>query len=176
MHRVAHNKNAFESRGDRLITHGMTVFSAILGVIGECDVLEFIRTEQGVVLYGKDGRWNLYPIEYKRGSCDSEGGDALQLCGQAMCLEEMFCCTIHTGALYFGETKHRQMIEFSPDLREQVKNSLAEMHELSRKGCTPKAKLKKSCGACSLASLCLPKLDLAGKASEYINRSLEEEC
>ena len=121
MHEAVHDKGFFESRGDRLITRGMAVFSAVLGVSGECDALEFLRSENGITLVGRDGLWQPYPVEYKRGSFRSESGDQLQLCAQAMCLEEMLCCTIPEGALYFGETRRRMTVSLTPELREQVK-------------------------------------------------------
>ena len=175
MHQKAHDKDSFESRGNLLITRGMSVFSANLGISGECDVLEFIRAENGVTLSGREGRWMPYPVEYKRGSSDIGGAAALQLCAQAMCLEEMLCCIIPEGALYFGETKHRQVVDFTADLREQVKTLLAEMHDLYSRGYTPRVKAKKSCRACSMEQLCLPKLERAGNVSAYLRASLEEE-
>ena len=115
-----------------------------------------------------------YPVEYKRGSFNSETGDTLQLCCQAMCLEEMLCCTIPEGALYFGETKRRMPVEFSAELREEVKAALTEMHELYNRGYTPKVKPKKSCNACSLAEICVPKLNRAGTAKEYLLANLDD--
>ena len=175
MHKNAHDEDAFESRGDRLITRGMAVFSATLGVSGECDAVEFIRDDRGVALAGREGTWIPYPIEYKRGSFNSESGDLLQLCGQAICLEEMLCCSISGGALYFGETRRRVKVEFDAELRELVKDSLSEMHELYRRGYTPKVKPKKSCRACSLVEICVPKLSKTTSAKEYLRANLEEE-
>ena len=173
MHEAVHDKGFFESRGDRLITRGMAVFSPTLGVSGECDVLEFIRQGDGIALAGKEGTWMPFPVEYKRGSFNSETGDTLQLCGQAMCIEEMLCCKIPEGALYFGETKRRVAVEFTPELREKVTVALAEMHELYKRGHTPIVKQRKSCKACSLIEICLPKLDKSGTASEYLRANLE---
>ena len=173
MHKAAHDKSFFESRGDLLITRGMNVFSATLGVAGECDVVEFVRHKQGITLRGKAGTWQPYPVEYKRGSYNEDAGDRLQLCGQAMCLEEMLCCTIPEGALYYGETRRRMVVEFVPELRQQVKDSLSEMHELYRRGYTPKVKPKKSCRACSLVELCLPKLYGVKSAKDYLREHLE---
>ena len=78
----------------------MRILSRTLGVSGACDVLEFRRSEQGVPLKGREGLWQPYPVEYKRGKPKEGTEDALQLCGQAMCLEEMLCCEIPRGALY----------------------------------------------------------------------------
>lgn len=91
MHQRAHNSQLQESRGDLLIIRGMSIFSPSLGVSGQCDVVEFHRDPSGVSLHGREGTWKPYPIEYKRGRPKENQADALQLCGQAMCLEEMLC-------------------------------------------------------------------------------------
>ena len=146
-----------ESRGDLLIVRAMRIHSAVLGVSGECDVVEFHRSENGVTLQGRDGLWSPFPIEYKRGKPKPHGADELQLCGQAMCLEEMLCCQISDGALFYGEPRRQTPVEFT-ELRQRVRDSLAEMHDYLRRGCTPKVKPQKGCSACSLKELCLPEL------------------
>lgn len=174
MHQRAHDKDLFESRGDLLITRGMQVASATLGVSGECDVVEFHRSESGISLPGREGLWQPYPVEYKRGSPNTTSANALQLCGQALCLEEMLCCQIPVGALYYGETRHREQVEFTPALRQEVQESLAEMHQLQTRGYTPKVKPSKSCNACSLKDLCLPRLMKAQSVSKYLHAHLED--
>ncbi len=134
MHQNAHDKGFRESRGDVLVTRGMAVFSAVMGISGECDVLEFHREETGIPLKGREGLWQPYPVEYKRGEPNERSGDTLQLCAQAMCLEEMLCCTVPEGALYYGELRHRMDVVFTPALREQVRTLLEEMHDLYRRG------------------------------------------
>ena len=89
LHANAHNGDLTESRGDLLITRDMRVFSRTLGVSGACDVLEFHRGGTGIPLAGREGLWQPFPVEYKRGRPKEHDADALQLCGQAMCLEEM---------------------------------------------------------------------------------------
>ena len=101
-------------------------------------------------------------------------GDALQLCGQAMCLESMLCCDIPEGALYYGEIRRRQRVSFTPELREQVQTMLSQMHELYKRGYTPKVKPTKSCNACSLKELCLPKLMRNKSVSAYLKAAMEE--
>ena len=103
MHENAHDGSFTESRGDLVITRDMRVFSRTLGVSGACDVLEFRRGETGIPLKGREGLWQPYPVEYKRGKPKEGTEDTLQLCGQAMCLEEMLCCEIPCGALYYRE-------------------------------------------------------------------------
>ena len=97
LHENAHDGIRTESRGDLLITRDMRVFSRTLGVSGACDVLEFRRGGTGVPLTGREGLWQPFPVEYKRGLPKEHDADALQLCGQAMCLEEMLCCETRQG-------------------------------------------------------------------------------
>ena len=173
-HENAHNTGFQESRGDRFITRGVSVCSSELGVSGQCDVLEYHRGCTGIPIAGKDGLWQPYPVEYKRGSPREDTGDTLQLCGQAMCLESMLCCDIPEGALYYGEVRRREKVAFTPELRNQVRQMLAEMHELYRRGYTPKVKPTKSCNACSMKDLCLPRLMKTRSVSAYLREAMEE--
>lgn len=92
LHERTHNETLHEKRGDLVTVRGVRVFSRRLGVSGQCDVLELRRDEAGVPLPGREGKWLAYPVEYKRGEPKEDNCDAAQLCGQAMCLEEMLCC------------------------------------------------------------------------------------
>lgn len=174
MHQNTHNKDFSESRGDLIVTRGMNVFSAALGVSGECDVLEFHRGNEGIPLKEREGLWQPYPVEYKRGKPNAQSGDTLQLCGQAMCLEEMLCCPIPEGALYYGELRRRHPVSFTEELRQAVRDNLSEMHALYRRGSTPMVKTSKACNACSLKDLCLPKLMRCTAPSDYLRQHLEE--
>ena len=123
----------------------------------------------------EEGLWVPYPVEYKRGSPKPHQADELQLCAQALCLEEMLCCTIAEGALFYGGTRRRVTVPFLPALRTQVYSMAEEMHQLRRRGYTPKVKPSKGCSACSLKELCLPVL-MRGKAVEaYLRQAIEEE-
>ena len=86
----------------------MPVYSRELGISGECDVVEFHRSQDGITLFGRDGLYEVIPIEYKRGKPKENDVDILQLMAQALCLEEMLCCQISFGYLYYGETRHRK--------------------------------------------------------------------
>ena len=174
LHEKAHGGGT-ESRGDLLIVRAMRIHSAVLGVSGECDVVEFHRSENGVTLQGRDGLWSPFPIEYKRGKPKQDTTDALQLCGQAVCLEEMLCCEIPQGALYYGEPHRRTEVDFTPELRQEVTDLLIEMHDLYQRGYTPKVKPSKSCNACSLKELCLPKLLRSRSVSAYLRGAMEDE-
>ena len=174
LHQNAHDTAFQESRGDRIITRGVSIYSAELGVSGQCDVLEYHRGSIGIPLPGKDGLWQPFPVEYKRGRPREDTGDALQLCGQAMCLETMLCCDIPEGALFYGEIRRRAVVPFTGELRSQVRELLAQMHDLYRRGYTPKVKPSRSCGACSLKELCLPKLMKNRSVADYLKAAMEE--
>ena len=113
-------------------------------------------------------------MEYKRGSPKENSADALQLCAQAMCLETMLCCDIPEGALYYGEIRRREYVRLDQELRDQVREMLIQMHSLYKRGYTPKVKPTKSCNACSLRELCLPKLLKSRSVSAYLKAAMEE--
>jgi CRISPR-associated exonuclease Cas4 len=175
MHERAHDKSVSELRGDLLTVRGMPVFSNELGVSGTCDVVEFRRSENGISLVGRPGTWLPYPVEYKRGRPKAEDADRLQICCQAMCLEEMLLIEIFEGSLYYGETRHREIVEFTPTLRDLVRSELAEMHKYSEQGYTPKVKTGNHCRACSINALCLPKLNKNLSATKYVAERFGED-
>ncbi len=174
-HENAHNGEMTESRGDLLITRDMRIFSAALGISGACDVLEFHRGESGIPLRNRDGLWQPFPVEYKRGKPKTHNADELQLCAQALCLEEMLCCEIPKGALYYGEPRRRTDVVFTPELRQEVRSLLEEMHRLYAHGHTPKVKVGKNCNACSLKELCLPRLMKSRSVTDYLRHGMEAE-
>ena len=174
MHERVHDQEFRESRGDRLTVRGLAIHSAQLGVSGQCDAVEFFKDPDGISLRDRDGLWRPYPVEYKRGRPKEHGADELQLCAQAMCLEEMLCCAVPEGALYYGEPRRRTVVSFTPELRGQVRDSLAEMHELYKRRYTPKVKPSKACNACSLKDLCLPKLMGRKTVADYLATAMEE--
>lgn len=174
MHEHVHDQEFRESRGDRLIVRGLAIHSAELGISGQCDAVEFHRDTTGIPLQNREGLWLPYLVEYKRGKPKEHNADELQLCAQAICLEEMLCCTVSEGALYYGEPRRRSVVSFTPELRGQVQHNLAEMHELYQRHHTPKAKPSKACNACSLKELCLPKLMSRKKVADYLAAAVEE--
>ena len=174
MHQRAHDRDRKEVRDGAVITRGMSVFSARLGISGACDVVEFHPDPEGVPLSGRAGRWRPFPVEYKRGAPKPHDADELQLCAQAMCLEEMLCCSISEGALFYGEPHRRTPVLFSSELRQQVAAFADEMHQYYRRGHTPKARPGRFCNACSLKDLCLPQLTRRGAVSGYLRKAVDE--
>ena len=173
MHERVHDQEFRESRGDRLTVRGLAIRSAQLGISGQCDAVEFYRDPDGISLRDREGLWQPYPVEYKRGKPKEDNADELQLCAQAMCLEEMLCCTVPEGALYYGEPRRRTVVPFTLELRQQVRDSLTEMHQLYQRRYTPKVKPSKACNACSLKDLCLPKLMSHKKVADYLSAAME---
>lgn len=175
MHENAHDKDSTEKRKNLVITRGMPIFSRMLGVRGDCDVVEFHLHKDGILLKNYTGSYQPVPVEYKRGKPKEHDADILQLCAQAMCLEEMLVCKIDAGYLYYGETKRRLLVEFDKVLRKKVINSFERMHQLYTKNHTPKVKVSKACKACSLAELCIPKLNRKLSVTDYLSQNLGEE-
>ena len=175
LHERAHDETIRERSRDKISIRGLRVSSATLGISGACDVVEFIQCENGARLAGENGFWQPYPIEYKRGSSKISDADRLQLCAQAMCLEEMLGCPISEGALFYGETRRRERVALEEALRAQVVQMISEMHEYYRRGYTPKVKAGKHCNACSLKELCLPVLCKSSSAQTYIRQHIGEE-
>ena len=174
MHRKAHDPYLEENRKDILITRALPVSSRKMGVSGECDVVEFHKCEDGVRLYGHRGLYRIYPIEYKKGTPKITDEDILQLAAQVMCLEEMFSAVIPEGAIFYGETRRREAVEITNDLKNRVRDMFQEMHQYYERRYTPKVKWSKRCNGCSLKDICLPKLGNTVSAKEYVKRALEE--
>ena len=175
MHKRAHDPYLVEKRKDLLVARSLPIASRLLGVSGECDVVEFHRCEDGVKLHGHRGLFSVYPIEYKKGKPKVTEEDRLQLAAQVLCLEEMFSTEIPEGALFYGETRRREVITITEELRQEVIDMFQEMHQYFDRKYTPKMKYSKSCNACSLRDICLPRLGKSGSVRAYITQMLKEE-
>lgn len=175
LHEKAHDVTSEEKRGDLIISRAMPIHSRELGISGECDIVEFHRGNTGITLAGRDGKYEVVPIEYKRGHPKKNDVDILQLTAQAMCLEEMLCCVIPYGYLFYGETRHRSKVVFEEAIRQKVRDSFQEMHQYYERRYTPRVKRTKSCNACSLKDICLPALGVGKSASYYIDKALSQE-
>lgn len=171
MHERAHDEGLRERRGDVIVVRGLVVRSANLGIWGKCDVVEFHQSAEGHPLIGEDGLWQALPVEYKHGRIKPGNADRLQLCAQAMCLEEMLASEIGHGCLYYGSTHSRERVEFSARLRKEVVDAFSEMHQLYRRRHIPKVRQFSACRSCSLFEECIPKVSNRSVAS-YIAKTL----
>lgn len=174
LHEKTHDNTIKEKRGDLIVSRGMAIFSRTLGLTGNCDTVELHKDTNGVNIFGREGNYKPVPVEYKRGKPKGDDADKLQLCAQAMCLEEMLLCEIPEAFLFYGETKRRLKVILDNGLRERVKTISKEMHELYDKRYTPKVKPTKKCKSCSLSENCMPKLCKNPSVSYYIDKNLLE--
>ncbi|WP_296956053.1 CRISPR-associated protein Cas4 [uncultured Dialister sp.] len=176
IHKNAHDTDFSEKRNGVLIIRGLRVASPALGMTGQCDVVEFTRDESGsgAILQGHRGTWFVRPIEYKRGKDKTDDSDELQLCLEAMCLEEMLSCYIPEGDIFYHEIRRRRTVPLTEELREKVRKAAAEMHAIYQRHFIPKVKRNKRCQSCSLKDICLPKLMAGSNVSDYYSRILED--
>jgi CRISPR-associated exonuclease Cas4 len=176
IHEKAHS-GMVESRPGVLVRRTLPLRSFRLGLCGQADIIEFHPVqggEGGVSLEDRAGFWRPYPVEYKR-SRDKAGSSAyqIQLCAQALCLEEMLEAKIPAGAVYGSSTRRRQVVEFDPALRARTEALAARMHELHRAGVTPLARYEPKCEGCSLMARCLPRLlSKPPTVARYLARAL----
>ena len=175
LHEKAHSA-AIESRPGALIRRTLPLHSFRLGFSGQADVVEFLpcsASELGVSMPGRRGAWKPYPIEYKR-TRDKHGSVAyrLQLCAQALCLEEMLGVPVPAGAVFDGKARRREEIVLDAALRRHAEELAGQMHEILRSGITPAAVYEKKCEGCSMKPVCLPASLQTRGASHYLARAI----
>jgi len=174
LHKRVDNPFFSETRKGVITARAVPVASYRLGLTGICDVVEFTAAPDGVHLPGREGAYIPAPVEYKRGREKRDPCDEAQLCAQAMCLEEMLAVSIPLGYLYYGETRHRVAVDLTRELREFVVKMSREMHAYFKRGYTPRVKTSKACRSCSLAGICLPRMQANRiSASTYIQQQIE---
>ena len=165
MHERVHSERS-ESRKDVRVEFGMPVRSLRLGLIGKADIIEFHRQP--------DGNWRPVPVEYKRGKNKIDNCDKVQLCAQALCLEETLGAVIPAGAIFYGKERRRTDVEFNAALRKETEEAVQRLHALVRSGITPKAVYKPACDSCSLFSYCLPKtMEQFKPVEEYLKQAVD---
>lgn len=166
--RVLHNRverGGREARGDVWVEYSVLLKSLRLGIAGIADAVEFNRMEDG---------WRPFPVEHKRGRPKTDRCDEVQLCAQAICLEEMLDLRIGQGALYYGKTRHRKDVEFNESLREETEKTALSVHQLFTAGITPEVEYGPKCKSCSLRDLCVPhSRSRYSRASNYLDRMIE---
>jgi CRISPR-associated exonuclease Cas4 len=157
---------AKESRRKVRVEFDMPIRSLELGLIGRSDVVEFHLMDDGV--------WQPFPIEYKRGRPKKDDSDRVQLCAQAMCLEEMLSIEVPAGALYYGKKKRRTAVEFDQQLRQTTRETSRALHILLTSRTTPPPKYSPRCDSCSFIELCLPKTACKkNKVGSYMQKMSE---
>lgn len=167
MHEKAHDADSVEHRDGVRIDRGMALRSLRLGLIGKADVVEFHRVPG-------EKRWQPFPVEYKRGKPKTNNCDKIQLCSQAICLEEMLGIAVPAGALYYGKTRHRLDVIFDESLRRETGEAATRLHVFIREGRTPFPIAMPQCDSCSLVDICMPKAVFRNnKVGEYVKKMME---
>jgi len=179
LHRKAHAEDVGPRGGGRVearpgvrIVRGLDLESTALGLVGKADVVEFRQAPQTK----KGSAGAVFPVEYKRGKPKKHDADRVQLCAQAMCLEEMLGISVRSGALYYGVTRRREPVEFDEGLRAKTAAAARRLHEMVAAGVTPRVERQKKCDRCSLLHLCLPSGTQPGKSAlRYVATALSGE-
>jgi CRISPR-associated exonuclease Cas4 len=162
LHDVAHEAGTRKSRGVRRVS-ALPLACGRLNLAGVADVVEF---------HAGSGGETAFPIEYKRGKAKLHRADEVQLCAQALCLEEMTGLPVPEGALFYGETRRRVLVSFDAELRKLTEDTATAFGALVAEGRTPPAEYKANrCRACSLLELCRPKA-MAKSALGFRQRAL----
>jgi CRISPR-associated exonuclease Cas4 len=168
-----------EIRGELVIVRGLALRSLKLGLSGRADVVELRRVERrkpGAALPGLPGRWLPFPVDYKRGRPKPDAADEVQLCAQAICLEEALSVEVPGGALFYGQKRRRHAVEFGKELRGLTVETAERLHELFRRQVTPPAVREPRCERCSLLNICVP--DAASRrdrVEQYIEDAIRDE-
>jgi len=168
MHDKVH-EGPSETQKDTRITRGLALHSFALGLSAKSDVVEFHRTE--------DGGWVPFPVEYKRGKPKPDDCDKVQLCAQALCLEEMLNTKITCGAIFYGKTRHRLDVVFDDILRQETIEIAKQLHAFIESGKTPAPVYSDRCDSCSFVDECLPKtIGLKISVKEYLQKEISKVC
>jgi len=167
MHEDVHEEGA-ESRKDVKIERGIALCSLRLGLSGKADVVEFHKSIDGK-------NFMPFPVEYKRGKPKPNNCDKVQLCAQAMCLEEMLNLKIPRGALFYGRIRRRLDVEFNEALRKETEDTAINLHKFISEGKTPAPVVTSKCTSCSLVEICMPKLTKRHlSVSQYLEKETKQ--
>jgi CRISPR-associated exonuclease Cas4 len=141
------------------LLRALPVWSERLGLSGKCDIVE--QRPGG----------EIFPVEFKLGKRRQWENDDVQLCAQALCLEEMFCCSIPGGAVFHADSKRRREVQFSGELRTKTESAVRELHGLAGSKMVPPAEYRQACAECSLFEICLPRATgRDGRAARVLNQ------
>ena len=159
---ILHEKvdtDTYETRGTKRTVRGLRIHSFVHGIVGRCDVVEFSETKTGE---------EVMPVEFKSGEPKEDSSDKVQLCAQALCLEEMLSTKITHGAFFYGKIRRRDVVEIDNELRLQTESIITSVREIVSKKILPAAEYSAKCRNCSLQDICQPKAMNKRKLQQYI--------
>lgn len=168
-HETVHNPDSGRTRNGVESVRGLKVWSDKLAIEGICDAVEFTATANGIAIPGKRGLWSIRPVEYKSGGRLTES-DSLQLTAQAVCIGEMFGCTVDRGFMYYGKTHERREVQMTDALRKKLEDTVGKMAEVLTTGHAPAPKMSVGCRGCSLHDICMPCN--GSSVSKYMNANV----
>ena len=164
-HKNVHSADIVFRDGKYTITE-LQVFSKQLELVGKCDAVEAVPDDSGVLLPFIDEKCILFPIEYKHGKLRNEEEYELQLCAQAMCLEEMYSLEISCGAVFYINSHRRKEVTFDDKMRKKVVNTVSSLQAMLDSKITPRVESSAKCLRCSLKDICMP--DVSASVQEYM--------
>ena len=173
--REAHKRvhtSRIERRGSSIKFYEYDVFSQTLNVSGKCDCIEAERDDGGCIMPAVDFPVRLFPVEFKNGKLREEEEYEIQLCAQAMCLEEMYDTVIPEGAIFYISSHRRKPVEFTEELRNKVRETICQLEDIRRNFRIPAAEPGSKCKRCSLRELCMP--DAGCSAKSYCSKLAKE--
>ena len=174
LHKKA-NEGPDEHRATGSILRHLHVSSEKLGLAGICDIVEIHPLKSKIS--NPQSTQRVVPVEYKRGKPKAHRADEVQVCAQALCLEEMFGVSISVGLIFYGKARRRTEVPLDAPLRELTRATIAAVHEMKRTGLTPSAEYEaRKCDACSLIDLCQPRsLRLKRGAAAWFSSNLKSQ-
>ncbi len=176
LHEKAHSTQR-ETRAGVRIARSPALRSLRLGLFGVADVVELREGPTGDRRDPPQAGLTVYPVEYKRGRPKRHDADRVQLCAQALCLEEMLGIPVVDGALFYGRTRHREQVTFDAHLRQLTESAANRLHAVVERGMTPLAAYSRQrCDRCSLLNLCLPRVTGSRRsATKYLRSAISRD-
>jgi CRISPR-associated exonuclease Cas4 len=168
LHEFVHS-HASENRSGVRMARGLQIRSLELGLYGVADMVEFHPCGDGARITGHRGLWRPYPVEYKRGRKRRDHANEMQLCAQAVCLEEMFGVKVPVGAIYYGQPKRRGEVEISDSLRTELASACSRMRALYDQEDNPRPTVGSHCKSCSLCDECMPNIISGDRSKSYVD-------
>jgi len=162
---ILHEKvdtDTYETRGTLKTVRGLRIHSTRLGIVGRADVVEFRKSTN------VDGSPDVMPVEFKAGQPKEDASDKVQLCAQALCLEEMMNTQVKRGAFFYGKIRRRVQVELDDELRKQTEEIIAAVHEIVSQKKVPTARYNEKCRNCSLEETCMPKAMNERRLRQYV--------
>ena len=178
LHQNVDNPAYRQKNGGIITLRAVHIASHTLGLYGVTDAIELLPSDNAsdaITHLRYPGYWKPYPIEYKRGHRKPDERDEVQLAAQVICLEEMYSIHIPEAALFYHETRHREVITIDEHLRQLTYELSEAMHRIFESGFTPKAEERRGCRSCSLIDICAPKLSKKTSVAYYLKKTLDEE-